>query len=111
MKERDFCRRYITPWLKEKGIYYFKPRGGPYSTRRGIPDYALCICGHFIAIEVKSEKNKSSQWQVNEKRMLEEAGGRYFVVRPSNWENVKGVLEEMLDDKHIKGKKSARNKG
>ena len=92
MKERDFCRQMVTPWLKEKGIYYFKPRGGPYSTRMGIADYILCISGRLIALEIKSEKGKQTAHQLNEQRAINEAGGVYFLVKPSNWKDVQQKL-------------------
>jgi len=93
MKERDFCKSRITPWLKENNIYYFKPRGGPYSTRKGVPDYILCIGGLFIGLEVKTEKGRLTAWQEEESEKIDAAGGTHLTVRPSNWEAIKSVIK------------------
>lgn len=95
-KEKDFCKNKITPWLKAQGIYYFKPRGGPYSTRPGIADYILCIRGRFIALEAKiddEKRSKQSGFQLMDEENVQRAGGRYILVRPKTWEDVKTILE------------------
>lgn len=98
MLEREFSKKIITPWLKEKGVYYFKPRGGPYSTRKGIPDYILCISGRFIGLEVKNCKNKLTDWQEQERANIRNAGGMHFIVRPQTWECVKNDILKLLTE-------------
>jgi hypothetical protein len=92
MKEKDFCKNKITPWLKKQGIYYFKPRGGVYSSRRGIPDYCLCIQGRFIGLEVKTDKGQLSALQEIECEAIDRAGGHWSIVRPRTWESIKQYL-------------------
>lgn len=47
----------------------------------GSPDIVCCIEGTFVGLEVKGAKGKLSQAQCDFKARLEEAGGRYHVVR------------------------------
>ena len=96
MKEKDFCKNKITPWLKSQGIYYFKPRGGPYSTRPGVADYILCINGQFIALEAKTDTGKQTAFQKEDEANVLSAGGRYILIRPGNWEFVKDDLEGLM---------------
>lgn len=92
MKEKDFCKNKITPWLKKQNIYYFKPRGGAYSSQRGVPDYILCVGGCFIGMEAKTDKGKLSALQELEAEKIQAAGGFPITVRPSNWDVVKTRL-------------------
>jgi hypothetical protein len=96
VKEKDFCRRKIVPWLKEHGIYYFKPPGGPYCSHKGIPDFILCVKGRFIGLEAKSDRGKMSEWQEKERKRVERAGGLFYLTFPKNWESVKRLLKAML---------------
>lgn len=98
MKEKNFCKNKITPWLKSQGIYYFKPRGGPYSTRPGVADYILCINGQFIALEVKTDIGEQNDFQKMEEGSVLKAGGWYIVARPDSWERTKIILEEELEN-------------
>ena len=82
----------MTPWLKNQGIYYFKPRGGPYVSRKGIADYILCIKGRFIALEIKADEGKMSEYQKVEQANVKKAGGAYFIVKPETWLHTKEML-------------------
>lgn len=95
-EEGDFCKKVITPWLKEQGIYYFKPRGGPYSSRPGIADYILCIGGQFIALEAKKNSGKQTDLQKAEETKVHVAGAMYIVARPDNWTFTRKFLAECV---------------
>jgi hypothetical protein len=97
-KEKDFCKNKVTPWIRANKIYFFKPRGGPYSSRPGVPDYILCINGRFIGLEAKTDKGRLTQHQQMEREAIKQAGGAHFVVRPENWGDVKTELLELMGD-------------
>lgn len=62
----------------------------------GIPDYLLCICGIFIAIELKA--NKKSDVSILQQYNLEKielAGGIGLVAYPENWEAIFKLLKRI----------------
>lgn len=62
-------------------------------TVRGIPDFLLCVRGHFIAIELKKseldEPDALQDWNID-KIIL--AGGVGLVAYPANWPDVYALL-------------------
>ena len=62
---------------------------------RGIPDYVVCISGHFIALELKAtldKKSKSRKLQEYNLNKINKIGGYGFFCAPENWEGLKEVL-------------------
>lgn len=50
-------------------------------TRKGWPDIEILYCGLFWTLEVKAGANKATDDQIACGRAIEEAGGRWAVVR------------------------------
>ena len=66
--------------LKRLGVWYFNPQSGIYGSS-GIPDKIACVNGQLIGIEVKSGPTKKpTRLQLRCMTLIEEAGGKCFVV-------------------------------
>ena len=61
-------------------------------TINGTPDRLICLCGQFIALEVKIEEGTPSKIQLLKLAKIKKAGGFSAVVYPSTWQY---VLEEL----------------
>ena len=68
---------------------------GPYGSR-GVSDLLICLDGKFIAVELKTGKNKPTPLQAEFLSGVEKAGGHSFVC----WslEEVKKVIEGVVND-------------
>lgn len=89
----------ITKILKSLGIYYFMPRGTSFG-RAGIPDYICCVNGKFVGIEAKAGTNKLSALQELEISKINSAGGLTYVAYEHNIDNLKFILEHMVNASH-----------
>lgn len=97
MKEKVFEDNHVKPFLKNlPKCWFFKVHGGSIFQVAGIPDIIGVINGKFIALELKAEKGKPSELQVRTLKLINNAGGYGKLVYPSNWEEVKQALKELL---------------
>lgn len=78
--------------LVKHGIYFFSPPGMGLG-RSGIPDIIGCHYGHFVAIECKAGKGKTTALQERELQAIKAAGGFAFVARE---DNINQMEEELL---------------
>lgn len=69
-----------------KTRYEFWPVPGGYGPSS--LDCLLCINGHFVAVETKAPGKKPTPRQRNCTRMIEQAGGRVFII-----DSAAGVVE------------------
>jgi len=75
-------KKKIDAMLKAKGksVWFFKPQAGPFG-RSGVPDYIVCVTGHFIGIEAKANPTrKPTALQHKCMQDIAVAGGVCFVV-------------------------------
>lgn len=80
MKEKDIIKQ-IRDYLKTlEGCFSFKMHGGQFGAA-GIPDLIICYKGRFIALEVKTEKGRTTVLQEATLRRIRAAGGIAEVVR------------------------------
>lgn len=64
--------------------------------RRGVPDLICCIRGRFVALELKVEGGKIDALQEYTLRQIQsQGGGRSFVVTPTSWSLVQGILSDL----------------
>lgn len=82
----------LSAMLKGMRVWYFLPGNNGYG-KSGIPDYVLCWYGKFIGVEVKSAKGKPTDLQLRTGAQIQEAGGKWLIVR--NEEDIE-ALESML---------------
>lgn len=86
----------IKKWLKDRGVWFFMPIGGPFTTH-GVPDFICCVKGRFLAIEAKAP-GKRKNVTANQERKIHEiqsAGGMALVVDDAEQ---LGELERALKD-------------
>lgn len=67
-------------------------------TKAGIPDILACINGHFVGIEVKSDRGEPSELQLYNVREIRRAGGFAFVLYPSGWEWFKDFVDDLINE-------------
>ena len=94
MAEEKRFEEKVKKLLRERGAWLLKTWGGGFQ-RSGIPDLLICYKGRFIGIELKAEKGKVSELQDRELRLIRNAGGMGFVVRPSHYEDLIQILDSI----------------
>jgi hypothetical protein len=80
-------------FLDKCGIYFVKTISCSHA---GVPDILACINGQFWAVECKTEIGRESALQVYNSKGIRRAGGRYFVLRPSNYREICAAIEKYL---------------
>ena len=83
--------------LDTMGIYHFMPPANGFG-RAGIPDIIGCMDGHFIAIECKAGKGKTTALQDRELNLILNAGGTVFIAREHNIPDLELLLKEKRDE-------------
>lgn len=97
MKEKVFEDKHVKPFLKNlPKCWFFKVHGGSIFQVAGIPDIIGLVNGKFIALELKAETGKPSDLQLRNLKLISNAGGYARLVYPSNWDEVKQDLKELL---------------
>lgn len=92
--EKQFENK-IKSFLQNKGCYFVKYLGCGY-TRAGVPDLLVCCNGRFIGIEVKAENGKLSSLQQYNIMEIQKAGGIALIVKPSEFENFKNIINKLI---------------
>ncbi len=83
--------------LDTMGIYHFMPPANGFG-RAGIPDIIGCMDGHFIAIECKAGKGKTTALQDRELNAILNHGGTVFIAREHNIPDLELLLKEKRDE-------------
>ena len=78
-------------------IYHFMPPANGFG-RAGIPDIVGCMDGHFIAIECKAGKGKTTALQDRELNLILNAGGTVFIAREHNLPDLELLLKEKQNE-------------
>lgn len=81
------------------------------TSKRGIPDYILCVNGHFVGLELKSELGKASPLQKWTLLQIAKAGGRAFISYPELWEKIFSIIKEIAHGKNYKTIKKGSKDG
>jgi Holliday junction resolvase len=84
-------KKQIRKILDTTRTYYAMPIGTGYGSS-GVPDFLACHEGHFIGIEAKAGKGKTTALQEDNMRRIRESGGTTIVVNEDNLNE----LEELL---------------
>ena len=93
--EKQFENK-VKKYLKEKNCWFVKYWGGAEFTKAGVPDLLCCINGHFVGLEIKSETGKTRELQFYQLNQINQSGGIGIVLRPSQFEKFKKLVEELL---------------
>lgn len=79
--------------LETSHTYFFMPPGVGYG-RAGIPDIVACANGHFIGIECKGGKGKTTALQDRELAQIRAAGGSALIINEGNIHELKEEIEK-----------------
>lgn len=90
--ETVFKIRVAKDLSKIPNCWFFKTQE---RTLRGIPDFILCLNGHFIAIELKVGKNQVTVLQDFILKQVAKSNGLGFVVYPNNWGPTYATLQAL----------------
>lgn len=89
MLEKDITAKILKYLKSLDKCYCFKEHGGIYGTA-GIPDIICCYHGHFVALEVKTAKGKTTALQELNIKQINSAGGTAVIVR--SLDDVKTII-------------------
>ena len=88
-KPETVFKEKIRPRLEALGVVY-KIQS---ETIRGIPDFLICINGHFVALELKKDMaTPPDKLQMYNLAKIEKNGGKAYLVYPENWDRVYNTL-------------------
>jgi Holliday junction resolvase len=93
VKEK-WVKQQVVKLLKEKGVYYFFPVAGGY-TSIGVPDIVACINGLFVAIECKAGKNRPTELQYRNLEKIRDNGGLAMLVNENDLESLANRLDTL----------------
>jgi len=97
MNESDITKSILKYLKTLPRCFFWKEHGGIYGTS-GIPDIIVCIDGRFIALEVKTQKGKTTPLQNAAIRKIRSSGGFAFVVR--SMEEAKNAIDSTMGGKN-----------
>lgn len=86
----------IKKYLSENNIWHVKYFANGF-TKSGIPDILACCNGHFLAIEVKAENGRPSELQLHHIEKIKQSGGYAVIVKPSQFEELKELIQELIN--------------
>jgi hypothetical protein len=81
--------------LSTHNCYVTMPIGTGFGSA-GVPDYLVCINGHFLGIEAKAGKNKPTALQEKHMAHIRECGGYTIVVNEENFDELDNLLKDLL---------------
>lgn len=85
----------IKDLLTKYNVYYAMPIGTMYGNS-GVPDFLCCVKGHFLAIEAKAGKGKTTALQDKNLHLIEKAGGTTLVIREDTLDLLELKLKEWV---------------
>lgn len=92
MKENEIISA-VKEYLKTvDNCFFWKEHGGQFG-QAGIPDIIVCLNGRFLALEVKTEKGKTTVLQAVTLRKIQKSGGTAEVVR--SVDDVKLIIQKL----------------
>lgn len=87
-------KKRIRKILDTTATYYAMPIGTGYGNS-GVPDFLCCTNGHFLAIEAKAGKGKTTALQDAHLDRIREAGGTAVVINEQNIDQLPDMLEKL----------------
>jgi hypothetical protein len=84
----------IKKMLNTHNCYITMPIGTGFGCA-GVPDYLVCINGHFLGIEAKAGKNKPTALQEKHMTHIRECGGHIIVVNEGNFDELEKLLKDL----------------
>jgi pantoate kinase len=87
-------KKRIRKILDTTATYYAMPIGTGYGNS-GVPDFICCSNGHFLAIEAKAGKGKTTALQDAHIERIQKAGGTAVIINEQNIDTLPALLESM----------------
>lgn len=84
-------KKQIRKILDTTRTYYAMPIGTGYGSS-GVPDFLVCHEGHFVGVEAKAGKGKTTALQEDNMRRIRESGGTTLVINENNLDELKQLL-------------------
>lgn len=94
--KEEHVKQDVKEILKELGILYFMPRGGPYAVV-GIGDFVCCVRGLYVEIETKFGYNKQTTMQEVWGKKVIAHGGLYLLVTEKNIHELYAELRQLKE--------------
>jgi hypothetical protein len=88
-------KQRVVAQLKAMGAYYFYPTTGGFGSS-GVPDVVCCINGHFVGIECKAGKGKTTALQDKNLEAIRAANGVALVVNEENVDKLFDLLAKEI---------------
>ena len=92
--EENKITNKVKKYLDSIGAWHVKFHASMF-TKQGVPDVLACYKGKFIGIELKTNKGIVSELQKYQGREIQKSGGKWFVVKPSNFDEFKKEIEKL----------------
>jgi len=87
-------KKQIRKILDTTATYYAMPIGTGYGNS-GVPDFLCCRNGHFLAIEAKAGKGKTTALQNAHLERIKAAGGTAVVINEQNIKELPDILDKL----------------
>jgi pantoate kinase len=87
-------KKRIRKILDTTATYYAMPIGTGYGNS-GVPDFICCSDGHFLAIEAKAGKGKTTALQDAHIERIQKAGGTAVIINEQNIDTLPALLGSM----------------
>lgn len=84
-------------------VYWFMPPANGYG-RAGIPDFVICVSGHFMAIEAKGKGGHTTALQDRELANIKRAGGQALEINHTH--EIEAVVAAMCDIARLRKKEN-----
>lgn len=89
-------KKQIRAILDAHGVYYAMPIGSGFGNS-GVPDFLCCVNGHFLAIEAKAGKGKTTALQDAHIEKIRGCGGTALVINETNMVTLLGVINHFKE--------------
>lgn len=84
-------KKQIRKILDTTRTYYAMPIGTGYGSS-GVPDFLACKDGHFVGIEAKAGKGKTTALQEDNLQRIRDSGGSTLVINETNLHELESFL-------------------
>lgn len=87
-------KKKIRAILDAHGVYYAMPIGTGYGNS-GVPDFLCCVNGHFLGIEAKAGRGKTTALQDDHLRRIDEARGVAVVINETQLDALDALVHNL----------------
>lgn len=84
-------KKQIRKILDITRTYYAMPIGTGYGSS-GVPDFLVCHAGHFVGVEAKAGKGKTTALQEDNLQRIRNSGGTTLVINETNLHELEKLL-------------------